>query len=83
MILSLELPEPRHLPCSSLVHPNPRFYLTRREGLKNSAGALYIRAAMQFMRLPLKTDPKEALKSTIELTKIICQVPGMIRYGPL
>ncbi|CAM9167443.1 unnamed protein product, partial [Ectocarpus sp. 6 AP-2014] len=54
-----------------------------REGLKNSAGALYIRAAMQFMRLPLKTDPVEALKSTIVLTKIICQVPGMVRYGPL
>ncbi|CBN76793.1 hypothetical protein Esi_0000_0634 [Ectocarpus siliculosus] len=56
---------------------------TTREGLKNSAGALYIRAAMQFMRLPLKTDPVEALKSTVVLTKIICQVPGMVRYGPL
>ncbi|CAN0120612.1 unnamed protein product [Ectocarpus sp. 12 AP-2014] len=54
-----------------------------REGLKNSAGALYIRAAMQFMRLPLKTDPAEALKSSLVLTDIICQVPGMVRYGPL
>lgn len=54
-----------------------------RAGLKDTGGALYIRAAMQFVRLPLKTNPMDALKSSIELTKVICKVPGMIRFGPL
>lgn len=57
--------------------------ILRRSGLKNTGGALYIRAAMQFIRLPLKTDPREALKSSIELTQVICEVPGTIRFGPL
>lgn len=55
----------------------------RRPGLKDTGGALYIRAAMQFMRLPLKTDPRQVLRSSIELTNVICKVPGMIRFAPL
>lgn len=59
------------------------FLPPRRPGLKDTGGALYIRAAMQFIRLPLKTDPMEVLKSSIDLTKVICKVPGVVRYGPL
>ena len=51
--------------------------------MKGTAGGLYIRAAMQFMRLPLNNTPAETLRSSIELTNVICGVPGMIRFGPL
>lgn len=55
----------------------------RSERLRETAGGLYIRAAMQFVRLPLNTDPRKSLKSSIELTKVIEKVPGMIRFGPV
>lgn len=58
-------------------------FLLFRPELKNTGGALYIRAAMQFIRLPLKTDPKASLRSSIELTKVIGQIPGMVRFGPV
>ena len=51
--------------------------------MKETAGGLYIRAAMQFMRLPLKNNPADTLRSSIELSNVICNVPGTIRFGPL
>lgn len=70
-----------HLRCA--LWWGTKWVVRRRPGLKNTGGALYIRAAMQFMRLPLKTDPMEALKSSVELTDVICKVPGMMRFGPV